>query len=114
MGAKWDKDVKSWYVPVGTNLIEKGLDRFSHDNVKTNTVLSLEQQFKEALHSAGLIVENPLMDGKLHRVSVENDKKIKEVVLILVIPHLVEVIFKIFVVVKKFTGNQKKLLLLYL
>ncbi|WP_208441905.1 zincin-like metallopeptidase domain-containing protein [Bartonella raoultii] len=75
LGAKWDKDAKSWYVPAGTNLVEKGLDRFSHDNSKLNTVLSVEQQFKEALHSAGLIVENPLMDGKLHRVSVENDKK---------------------------------------
>ncbi|EJF82643.1 zincin-like metallopeptidase domain-containing protein [Bartonella rattimassiliensis] len=75
LGAKWDKDAESWYVPVGTNLVEKDLARFSHDNTKLNTVLSIEQQFKEALHSVGLIVENPLMDGKLHRVSVENDKR---------------------------------------
>ncbi|WP_208438665.1 zincin-like metallopeptidase domain-containing protein [Bartonella grahamii] len=74
-GAKWDKDAKSWYVPAGTNLIEKGFARFSHGDAEPNTTLPIEQQFKEALRSAGLIVENPLMDGKLHRVSVENDKK---------------------------------------
>ncbi|UTO27660.1 zincin-like metallopeptidase domain-containing protein [Bartonella harrusi] len=75
LGAKWDKDAKSWYVPAGTNLDEKGLAHFSHGNEKTKPVPSIAQQFKEALHSAGLIVENPLMDGKLHRVPVENDKK---------------------------------------
>ncbi|WP_246787086.1 DUF5710 domain-containing protein, partial [Bartonella bovis] len=53
-GAKWDKDAKSWYVPAGTNLIEKGLARFSHEDAQQNIVLPIEQQFKEALHSAGL------------------------------------------------------------
>ncbi|GAA5098181.1 hypothetical protein [Bartonella acomydis] len=63
------------------------MDRFSHDNSKSNTVLSVEQQFKEALHSADLIIESPLMDEKWHRVAVENEKNIKKVLLILVIIH---------------------------
>ncbi|WP_246588433.1 hypothetical protein [Bartonella raoultii] len=70
----------------------------------------MEQHLRSA-SSAGLIVENPLMDGKLHRVSVENDKKSKSGAYI-GYPSLGGGYIQNFRRGEKFTGNQKKLFLL--
>jgi putative DNA primase/helicase len=69
LGAKWDKEAKSWYVPEGgdINPFEKWITR------KTlNPLRDPKEEFSEALRSAGLIIDGaPIMDGKLQRVPVE-------------------------------------------
>lgn len=74
-GARWDKDEKTWFAPVGTNL----------DNFEKWTLppppkdlapdLKPEEEFKIYLEKQGFILDDdPIMDGKLHRVKVEGDK----------------------------------------
>ena len=83
-GAKWDKSKKSWYAPKGSSI-----DKFINWSITTQeqkitTTTSLSSQeainlFKKALESHGLIVnEEPIMDGKIHRVPVIGDKRGKK------------------------------------
>lgn len=83
-GAKWDKFKKSWYAPKGSSI-----DKFINWSITTQeqkitTTTSLSSQeainlFKKALESHGLIVnEEPIMDGKIHRVPVIGDKRGKK------------------------------------
>lgn len=74
-GARWDKEEKTWYAPVGTNLdnFEKWTIPPPPKDLKPN--MSPQEEFKIYLESKGLILEDePKMDGKLHRVAVEGDK----------------------------------------
>lgn len=82
-GAKWDKDAKLWYAPVGAE-IDK-LAEFIPENAEaqamTKTPEPVDQkdviaQFKQALEDRGLIIDgDPIMDsGKLIRVPVQGDK----------------------------------------
>ena len=70
-GAKWDRESKMWYAPKGTNL-NKLSTWLNPQEQKTTDVFN---EFKNALNEAGLIIENePIMDGKLHRVKTIGDK----------------------------------------
>lgn len=70
-GAKWDAKVKSWYVPEG-----KDIANFTKWTGSNNKSLSVEEEFKQSLNKAGLIVTGtPVMDGEFHRVPVEEGKQ---------------------------------------
>ncbi|CUU79368.1 cpp22 [Campylobacter hyointestinalis subsp. hyointestinalis] len=85
LGALWDDKESKWFIPkyVDKNLFIKWTDpkqevpkekiRFkTHRVVDEKNVLS---DFKSSLEEQGLIVDgNPIMDGKIHRVSVLGDK----------------------------------------
>lgn len=78
LGAKWDKDAKSWYAPEGVDVTASGLARWSVD--KANVVTASEpkpaiEQFKDALKDAGLQLKGEVItDGKMQRVPVEGDR----------------------------------------
>ena len=83
LGAKWDKDAKSWYAPAGVDVATSGLARWSVD--KANVVNSTEpkppiDQFYDALRDVGLVVKagdvptSGHQVGKIQRVPVVGDK----------------------------------------
>lgn len=83
LGAKWDKDAKSWFAPEGVDVATSGLARWSVNN--TNVVNSSEpkpplDQFYDALRDAGLVVKSGDVPtsgdevGKIQRVPVVGDK----------------------------------------
>ncbi|EMF7039447.1 DUF1738 domain-containing protein [Salmonella enterica] len=83
LGAKWDKDAKSWYAPEGVDVATSGLARWSVNN--SNVVNSSEpkpplDQFYDALRDAGLVVKSGDVPtngdevGKMQRVPVVGDK----------------------------------------
>lgn len=83
LGAKWDKEAKSWYAPEGVDVATSGLARWRVDNA--NVVNSSEpkppiDQFYDALRDAGLVVKSGDVPtsgdqvGKIQRVPVEGDK----------------------------------------
>lgn len=83
LGAKWDKDAKSWYAPAGVDVATSGLARWSVD--KANVLNSSEpkppiDQFYDALRDAGLVVKSGDVPtsgdkvGKIQRVPVVGDK----------------------------------------
>ncbi|EHQ8576935.1 zincin-like metallopeptidase domain-containing protein [Escherichia coli] len=78
LGAKWDKEAKSWYAPEGVDVTASGLARWSVD--KANVVTASEpkpaiEQFKDALKDAGLQLKGEVItDGKMQRVPVEGDR----------------------------------------
>nr|AGH89379.1 putative DNA primase TraC [uncultured bacterium] len=83
LGAKWDKDAKSWYAPEGVDVATSGLARWRVDNA--NVVNSSEpkppiDQFYDALRDAGLVVKSGDVPtsgdqvGKIQRVPVVGDK----------------------------------------
>jgi putative DNA primase/helicase len=78
LGAKWDKQAKSWYAPEGVDLVQSGLERWRADGGRVMTpptIDSPEIEFANALRDAGLQLKGvPVMDGKIHRVPVDGDK----------------------------------------
>lgn len=83
LGAKWDKEAKSWYAPEGVDVATSGLARWNVD--KANVVNSAEpkppiDQFYDALRDAGLVVKSGDVPtsgdevGKMQRVPVVGDK----------------------------------------
>ncbi|HDX6248820.1 TPA: DNA primase, partial [Campylobacter fetus subsp. venerealis] len=71
-GAKWDRESKMWYAPKGADLNKLSTWLNPQEQNLTNNVFN---EFKNALNEAGLIIENePIMDGKLHRVKTTGDK----------------------------------------
>lgn len=75
LGAKWDREAKSWFAPAGADLAP--LERWLPNNQPTVATGDIDprQEFKDALKEAGLIVEGlPQMDGQLVRVKVDGDK----------------------------------------
>lgn len=72
LGAKWDKDQKMWFAPEGSNIDDFSRWRLPREPEQN---MDYKAEFKEALESAGLIIDGePIMDGKLHRVAVDTDK----------------------------------------
>ncbi len=70
LGAKWDKDNKSWYVEKGADL-----NTFKDWLVDENTIVPAKQEavspeieFAEHCRANGLDVDTPIMDGQIHRV----------------------------------------------
>ena len=76
LGAKWDKQAKSWYI--GPDGDREKLARWLPENVpqQQSPAISPREEFAEAMRSCGLIVsgEHPIMDGQKHRVAVEGGK----------------------------------------
>ncbi|WP_236718969.1 DUF5710 domain-containing protein, partial [Campylobacter fetus] len=73
-GAKWDKESKMWYAPKGSDLNKLSkwqTSQIHEENSNSNAI----DEFKVALNNAGLNIDGePIMDGKLHRVSVDGDR----------------------------------------
>lgn len=73
LGAKWDKDQKTWYAPAGVELAPLGAwvaGSSAHEKAKIDPV----REFAEALKEAGLPVDAPIMDGERHRVAIKGDE----------------------------------------
>lgn len=75
-GAKWDREAKLWYVPEGAPLTALAAWLPGKESVvaASSPGLSPADEFAQTLRQAGLIVEEPVMDGQIHRVPVENGK----------------------------------------
>lgn len=76
LGAKWDKPAKSWYIPEGVDAapFEKWGGKTTERTGSPTT--DPIDGFKAALADAGLqIAGEPIMDGAIHRVQVEGDRK---------------------------------------
>ena len=73
LGAKWDKQEKSWFVEPGADqtLFKKWLGPSLETQLDMNKVTV---QFQDQASRLGLKIDSPQADGKLHRVSVEGDK----------------------------------------
>lgn len=75
LGAIWDNKERKFYVPfyLDSQIFEKWkMPNEKKFNIDTSEALL---QFKEALIKQGLIVDLPIMNGKIQRCAVENDKK---------------------------------------
>ena len=59
--------IRSYYVPLSTWLPEK-------ETVNSIPSMPPTQEFSHMLREAGLIVEEPILDGSIHRVPVESGK----------------------------------------
>jgi antirestriction protein ArdC/phage/plasmid primase-like uncharacterized protein/ribosomal protein S18 acetylase RimI-like enzyme len=79
-GAKWDKEKKAWFAPVGANKENLRDWRIENKEIKQildtpNTSQDPVNEFKEALEAQGLMIDgDPIMDGELRRVKVTGDK----------------------------------------
>ncbi len=76
LGAKWDRQEKSWYAPEGVAL--EPLKQWVQSPQVISKVIATDPQaeFALALQDAGLQLKGlPIMDGKLHRVPVDGDKQ---------------------------------------
>lgn len=74
LGAKWDRHSRSWYVAAQTPLAP--FQRWRERAKKRQSAADPRAAFGAALRAAGLIIGDlPLMDGKLHRVPVEGDRR---------------------------------------
>lgn len=79
LGAKWDKERKSWYVPekLGPVAAEKHFKKWM-DVPQGLSRSDIEKQFHDALVAAGLVVDSaPIVDGKWHRTTVSTSRKTK-------------------------------------
>ncbi|NDY73133.1 antirestriction protein [Desulfobacter hydrogenophilus] len=72
LGAKWDKQEKSWFVEseIDQAPFKKWLEP-AQDSLDMNKVTA---QFQDQASRLGLKIDSPQADGKLHRVAVEGDK----------------------------------------
>ena len=83
-GAKWDKKEKSWYAPKGSKVDNLKIWSVEQQELKsmtltTDAIAQAITSFKEAIESKGLLLEDePIMDGKIHRVPVVGDKRGKK------------------------------------
>ena len=73
LGAKWDKQEKSWFVEPGTDQapFKKWLVPSQETRLDMNKVTA---QFQDQASRLGLKIDSPQADGKLHRVAVQGDK----------------------------------------
>ena len=73
LGAKWDKQEKSWFVESGIDQtpFQKWLEPARETLLDMNKVTA---QFQAQASRLGLKIDSPQADGKLHRVAVEGDK----------------------------------------
>ena len=73
LGAKWDKQEKSWFVKPGADQapFQKWLVPSQETLLDMNKVTA---QFQDQASRLGLKIDSPQADGKLHRVAVEGDK----------------------------------------
>lgn len=70
LGAKWDSDNKSWFVPSGADV--RTFSKWENPRGDYDAV----REFEAAIRDAGLILDGePVMDGKWHYVPVEGGRK---------------------------------------
>jgi len=75
LGAKFDSRRKQWFVEPEKDL-SPFIEWLSEKDRKTLPVLSPEEEFAVVLKKAGLVLDGPpVMDGQLHKVRVEGQKK---------------------------------------
>jgi putative DNA primase/helicase len=79
LGARWDREAKSWCVPA-----EKNSDAFGRWRPGMTPGVTADQdprkQFADELRKAGFKVDgqHPIMDGKIHRIPVAGDKGVEK------------------------------------
>lgn len=76
LGARWDKERKSWYVPeeLGLDAAEKHFKKWM-DAPSSLSRSDIEKQFHDALVAAKLVIKGtPVMDGQWHRTTVSSSK----------------------------------------
>ena len=74
LGAKWDRQAKAWYVPVGVELeaFQSWLPAMGQVHIAVDA--DPRAEFAQALRDSGLRLDGaPQMDGRMHRVAVEGD-----------------------------------------
>nr|WP_319491598.1 ArdC-like ssDNA-binding domain-containing protein [uncultured Desulfobacter sp.] len=76
LGAKWDKEQKSWFIAAGTDpqLFEKWMKLQENKEIDTS---DLANQFRDHAAKIGVVIDNPVADGKKHRVWVEGESEKK-------------------------------------
>ena len=72
-GAKWDRRHKSWYVNDGEDL--KAFAKWQKKIEVNEQEIDPKKEFADACKSEGLLIDEPVMDGKWHRVAVIGDPK---------------------------------------
>jgi antirestriction protein ArdC/phage/plasmid primase-like uncharacterized protein len=80
-GARWDRKKQTWFAPAG--VLKAPLsqwlvnERIAEQVKQRRSVQDVYREFSEALQAAGLDLkgESPIMDGQLHRVSVDGRPK---------------------------------------
>ena len=76
VGAKWDKEAKSWYVEPQVSY--ENVSKWLPENVEPqqDPALDPREEFRDALSDVGFELDGqlPEMDGKPHRCRVEGDK----------------------------------------
>lgn len=75
-GIAWDKTQKCWYAKPGVSIEKIKAWLPENQNSPEDKALSPADEFKEALISLGAVLtgEHPIMDGKTHRIQMEDDK----------------------------------------
>ena len=74
-GAKWDKENKLWFAPIGTDLtpLQKWLPEIQAEKIIVSQErLSAEQEFAQKLEGLGFELNGlPIMDGSIQRVPLQ-------------------------------------------
>ena len=75
-GAKWDRTAKLWYAPEGASLTALAAWLPEKEAVVTAVAPGLPPaaEFAQTLQQMGLVVDEPVMDGQIHRVPVLTGK----------------------------------------
>jgi putative DNA primase/helicase len=74
LGAKWDREAKSWFVPAGTDLAPLSAWLPPRDELHIAPSLDPRAEFADSLRNAGLEINGlPEMNGQLQRVRVAGD-----------------------------------------
>lgn len=69
LGAKWDKDNKTWYVPVGQDV--RTFSKWENPRDERTA----QEEFESVIRDAGLLLDGPaVMDGNWHYVGVEGGR----------------------------------------
>ncbi|MCM8735509.1 zincin-like metallopeptidase domain-containing protein [Azospirillum sp. A1-3] len=75
LGARWDREQKTWYAPPGVDLAPLEKWRPGHTDLHVDGGRDPRAEFAAALREAGLHLDGPPeMDGQMRRVRVEGDK----------------------------------------
>lgn len=77
LGAKWDAEAKSWYVGPDADMTRLQNWLPQNNTEEQAPALDPRQEFAQALGQMGFVLEDghPVMDGKSHRVAVNDDRQ---------------------------------------